>query len=78
MGEMIERCEAAINRLQDTGEVVGVKDVVKAVLKEMHEPTPEMHEAGTARDDGGDRTNALGVYQAMIDDALCSSQVEQP
>lgn len=40
--EMIERCEAAVNKLQDTGKVIGVKQVIIEVIKAMREPTEKM------------------------------------
>lgn len=37
-----------------------------AVLDVLMEPAEEMIDAGTFRDDGADRTNAEGVFVAMI------------
>lgn len=37
-----------------------------AVLEALGGPTEGMVEDGTARDDGADRTNAIGVFRAMI------------
>lgn len=52
------------------GSTLDCQAVARAVIEAMKEPTEKMHAAGTARDDGGDRTNSIGVYRSMIDAAL--------
>lgn len=46
------------------------RSAARAAIEAMREPTEAMVLAGCERDDGADRTNADGVYRAMINAAL--------
>lgn len=53
-------------KLHTTGSFWTAEGLADAVLDALMEPTEGMVDAGTARDDGADQTNALGVFRAMI------------
>lgn len=58
---MIERCESAINKLQDTGEIIGVKQVVIVVIKAMREPTEQIKQMATSK------PYLLDLWKIMLD-----------
>lgn len=55
-----------------------LEKVARAGLEAIREPDDATREAGAIRDDGGDITNAAGVFTAMIDAILTPTTGEKP